>query len=259
MNSPFPDAKRQNGYSRDGKFYSYEGHYDDSSTIIFIPKNFQDNFTNDIVFYFHGMRNNIFNTVNEFRIIEQFYKSKKNAILILTETAKNTEDNCGGKFESIDGFKYMLLETLDSLYENGIVGSPFPGNIILAGHSGAYRIIINIIQSGGFTEKISEIFLFDALYGDRDKYFNWIKNYNSKFIDIYSSGGGTLFESFKMTEDLRNAGIEFISDFEDNITGDLLEAYKYFFIYSNSDHNGVIGGKQNNFTKFLKASCLKNL
>src|SRR5258706_6051960 len=55
----FPDAERTNGHVYDSVLYDAAMHYSDSSVFVVIPKNLKPGNTIDIVFWFHGWRNNI--------------------------------------------------------------------------------------------------------------------------------------------------------------------------------------------------------
>ncbi len=76
------------------------------------------------------------------------------------------------------------------------------GNIILARHSGAYRVISFCLMRGGLTNNISDVMLFDALYGQAEKYAHWIDNYKERFINIYTDSGGTKNETENLMADL---------------------------------------------------------
>jgi len=60
---------------------------------------------------------------------------------------------------------------------------------VLAGHSGAFRVMAYILQNGGV--EVNQAILFDALYGEVDKFANWIQADKShQFIDLYTNKGG---------------------------------------------------------------------
>jgi len=44
---------------------------------------------------------------------------------------------------------------------------------------------------GGLTENIKEVYLFDALYGDTEKFSYWLDHQKGKIINIYTEHGGT--------------------------------------------------------------------
>ena len=186
----FPDTARANGHLYDNVLYDVQSHYTDSSVLIIVPKNIDVKKKVNLVFWFHGWRNNIDSAVISYHLASQFEASKLNAVLILAETAKNSPDSYGGKLENKGTFTALVQDVFKKLQVEKICKKCKPGNILLAGHSGAYRVIAYILQNGNLPVK--ETILFDALYSETDKFLNWIKaNSNHRFIDIYTDSGGT--------------------------------------------------------------------
>ena len=64
-------------------------------------------------------------------------------------------------------------------------------HILLAGHSGAFRVIAYILQNGQVP--VQEVFLFDALYSQLDKFLYWLNQDQSHhFMHWFTNqGGGT--------------------------------------------------------------------
>ena len=183
--------ERKNGHDYDGKTYSVQEHYNDSSVAIFIPKGFNQTEKINFMVYFHGWNNNIDSACAQFDLIEQFSESNKNAIFVFPEGPKNSPDSFGGKLEEKDGLKNLIDDVLKYLSENAKFKTAKVGNIVLAGHSGAYRVISFCLMRGGLIQNISDVILFDALYGQTEKYVHWIENFKGRFINIYTDNGGT--------------------------------------------------------------------
>src|SRR5258707_1022316 len=58
--APFPDTGRAKGHlDGDNIFRPVEGHYDDSSVLLIIPRQLKKDRKIDLVFWFHGWHNNI--------------------------------------------------------------------------------------------------------------------------------------------------------------------------------------------------------
>jgi hypothetical protein len=256
--APFPHAKRENGYIYSNKNYSKENHYSDSSVYIFIPKNYQLSNKVDLVFYFHGWYNNIDSSLIQFNLLEQFSSANKNAIFVFPEGPKNSPDSYGGKLEEKEGFKNLVDDVLNFLLDNHIIVKKRIGNIVLSGHSGAYRVISYILMRGGYTETIKEVYLFDALYGQTEKFVHWIENYNGRLINIYTDDGGTKNETISLLDDLSGWNIPFLHKKELLVEESELLKNKLIFIQSDLTHNDVIT-KRNQFFLFLKTSCLQAL
>lgn len=251
-NTSFPHKNRSGGHVYKGQHYNAKDHYSDSSVLVFIPSYFVPKDSIDLVFYFHGWYNNIDTTIVKFNLLEQFYKSGMNGILILAEGAKNSPDGYGGNLEEKGIFKDLVDEIFDEL-EDVYKKRYKIGNIALAGHSGAYRVMSYILMHGGITEKICAIHLFDALYGDAEKYTYWIDNYTGKFINIFTSKGGTKDESENLMLCFDGWGIpyEFIKD--DDFSSEDLKESRIIIIKSKLGHSEVIHTK-NQFRKFLESS-----
>jgi len=195
LSAPFPHPDRINGHIYDSKTYSAQEHYTDSSVVIFIPKGFKSAESLNIVVYFHGWNNNIDSACAQFNLIEQFCESNINAIFVFPEGPKNSPDSFGGKLEDKNGLKNLIDDVLKYLNDQKKIKSEAVGNIILAGHSGAYRVISFCLMRGGNTKNISDVILFDALYGQTKKYVHWIENFSGRFINIYTDNGGTKSET----------------------------------------------------------------
>jgi hypothetical protein len=95
----FPHEKRAQGHTYEGKSYPANLHYSDRTVAIFVPKGFRAGGATDLVFYFHGWRNNVDDTFEKFRVAEQLAASGVNAVLVLAEGPKNAPDSFGGKLE----------------------------------------------------------------------------------------------------------------------------------------------------------------
>jgi hypothetical protein len=256
--APFPDSKRMNGHIYDDKTYSAQGHYNDSSVAIFIPKGFKSTGEINFVVYFHGWNNNIDSACAQYKLIEQFCESNKNAIFVFPEGTKNSPDSYGGKLEEKDGLKNLISDVLKYLIENAKFKSTKVGNIILAGHSGAYRVISFCLMRGGLTKNISDVILFDALYGQTEKFAYWIENYKGRFIDIYTNDGGTKNETENLIKFLTDQKIPYFKTEELRITLDNLKNNLLIFIHSDLSHNEVIA-KRNQFRDYLKTCALLDI
>ncbi|HEX9253107.1 MAG TPA: hypothetical protein VF870_12750 [Ignavibacteriaceae bacterium] len=253
--APFPHPERCNGHVYDDKTYSAQEHYSDSSVAIFIPKGFRQEEKINFVVYFHGWNNNIDSACAQFRLIEQFCESNINAIFVFPEGPKNSPDSFGGKLEEKDGLKKLIDDVLKYLNENNKLNSEVIGNISLAGHSGAYRVISFCLMRGGLTPNISDVILFDALYGQTEKFSHWIENFNRRFINIYTDNGGTKAETESLMDDLTAWQIPYFKTEESQLKIDDLKNNQLIFIHTDLTHNEVISTR-NQFRNYLQTSIL---
>ncbi len=259
----FPDSVRAKGYLYDSVFYNASDHYMDSSVLLVIPKHFEATHKIDLIFWFHGWRNNIDTAAEFYKLTKQFIASNRNAILVLAETAKNAPDSYGGKLEQTGTFKNLVEDVMNELKKKGDI--PFeaePGNIILAGHSGAFRVIAYILQNG--QEQVNEVFLFDALYGQLDKYLSWISpDPSHHFIHWFTNqGGGTDIVSDTMMLKLKNTHNKFALVEETGIKPEIIKENRILFVHSLREHNVIINDPddfqlllENSF--YLRAKSIK--
>jgi len=254
-NTSFPDTGRMNGHLYDSVLYNLADHYSDSSVIIITPKNLIAKKKVDMIFWFHGWNNNIDSVLVRYGLSRQFGESGTNAVLVLAETAKNSPDSYGGKLEQKNTFKGLANDVLQKLVRMHVI-SPgcSTGNIVLAGHSGAYRVMVNILQNGYVP--VNEVILFDALYADTDKFLNWLTADNDhRFINLYTNDGGTYDETKDMMRQIKNLNIPADSLEETAVTPEMLQKDKIIFIHTLHAHNDIIQ-HPDNFKLFIENNPL---
>lgn len=240
----FPHPKRANGHVYEGKTYPADPHYSDQSVVLFVPKGFRPGKTTDLVFYFHGWRNDVDRTLATFRIAEQVAASGVNAVLVLAEGPRDAPDSFGGKLEEAGVFSSLVADVLATLKERGVIEKPRPGSIVLAGHSGAYRVISFILLRGGLTENLREVYLFDALYGQVEKYAWWVGHSRGRLVVIHTPEGGTRPQTLDFLDDLRAWGIPFAAIPESAVTAEILRKNRLVFIESPLPHDDVVAAKE---------------
>jgi hypothetical protein len=244
-NTSFPDTGRTKGHMYDSNFYDAPRHYMDSAVMLVVPANLKVKKQVDLVFWFHGWHNNIDTALVKYKLARQFADAKLNAVLVLAETAKDAPDSYGGKLEQPGVFKNLLKDVLSALRKQKVISAKcIYGNIILAGHSGAYRVMANIVQNGNVTVK--EVILFDALYAETDKFLSWIQaGTNNRFIDLYTDHGGTDEESKAMLNKLYALHADADTIEEKDVTGNFLRENKIVFIHSLNQHDYIINDPDN--------------
>ena len=245
-NTSFPDTGRRAGHLYDSVLYDAAGHYSDSSVAILVPDRLPKTENLNIVFWFHGWRNNIDTALSYYHLEQQFLAADPNAILVLAETARNSPDSYGGKLEQRGVFSALTEDVLTELKKRKLISkSCAASHIILAGHSGAFRVIAKILQNGGLSVK--EVDLFDALYSQTEIFNDWIKkDAGNRFINWYTNeGGGTDEESLKFMELLKNEGMMFLLSEEKDLTPAILRSNRILFVHSARAHNDIIFNPDN--------------
>jgi hypothetical protein len=257
--APFPHTKRENGHIYDGKTYPAAEHYRDSSVMIFLPNGFQPRKTLDFVVYLHGWYNSIDSATAQFRLAEQFAESRRNAVLVFPEGPKFAPDSFAGKCEDSCGLQRLLQETLETLQRTKKIRANV-GTVILAGHSGAYRGMAYMLARGRVP--VREVWLFDALYGQQEKYTHWLetdcRRLRGRFINIFTNDGGTKAETEKLIENLTAWNMPFRYGEEESLTTLDFTRSSVLFIHTDLQHNDVLA-RRGQFRRFLETSCLRGV
>ncbi|MDE3067832.1 MAG: D-alanyl-D-alanine carboxypeptidase/D-alanyl-D-alanine-endopeptidase [Verrucomicrobiota bacterium] len=258
-NAPFPDPARARGYAYHGKFYSARAHYSDNTVAIFIPQNFRAADKVDFVVHFHGWNHTVAGALPEYRLIEQFAGSGKNAILVVPQGPYDAPDSFGGKLEDTNGFKRFMNEVVGTLKSRKLPAQTDfgVGNIILSAHSGGYHVLAAILDHGGLGDRIREAWLFDALYGGTEKFVAWQKKEHGRLVDLYTDHGGTKQETEHLMASLKTNGVRYFAGEDINATPEELRTNRWIFLHSALAHNDVVA-KRDAFEQFLESSCLSN-
>lgn len=228
--------------------------------MVIIPPNFKPGKKVDLVFWFHGWHNNIDAANTFYGLSQQMNASQANAVLVLAETAKNAPDSYGGKMEKPGVFTNLVKDVMEALKQGSVIPrKASSGNIVLAGHSGAYRVIANILKNGGL--QVREVFLFDALYAELDKYIPWLQqNKHHHFVHWFTNkGGGTDVMSDTMMKQLTTLNMPYALIEETAVTPADIQHNKILFIHSLREHNVIINNP-GDFKLLLENSfCLKKI
>jgi hypothetical protein len=256
VSAPFPHASRAEGYAYKGESFPAAKHYSDSTVALFIPKGFRETAQIDFVIHFHGWRNTVAGTLQNYHLVEQLVASGRNAILIVPEGPHNAPDSSGGKLEDVDGFKRFMAEVLVTLQTNQVLKPEATvGKIILSGHSGGYRVISRIVADGGMSLQVREVWLFDALYAESDRFLAWSDQTKGRLLNIYTDGGGTKVRTEEMIAALKQKNEPALLTTDEAVTGAELQTNRFVFLHTDLSHNDVVA-KRRTFQKFLETSCL---
>lgn len=258
--APFPHPKRAEGHTYKNEFFSAAEHYNDSTVAIFIPKGLHDTGAVDFVVHFHGWRNHVDEVLHRYQLLEQLVESGRNAVLVVPQGPRDAPDSFDGKLEDPDGFKGFMDEVVQTLRQKSALRrKDFTiGSIILSGHSGGYRVMASVLDHGGMTDHVKEVWLFDALYAETDKFLTWFDKYHGRLLDIYTEHGGTKEETQNLMAALKQRGAPFFSGDETKESPSQLSTKGPIFLFTTLEHDEVLQ-KHHTFRKFLESSCLQKL
>ena len=259
VTAPFPHLSRANGHTYKEQLYSAKDHYSNNTVALFIPKGFRQTAEVDFVIHFHGWRNTVAGALGKYQLIEQFCDSGRNAILVVPQGPYDAPDSFGGKLEDPDGFKRFLQEVVQTLQVRVALKKECAiGKIILSGHSGGYQVISSILDRGGLSDHIAEVWLFDALYAQTDKFLAWFDTQHGRLLNIYTEHGGTKAETEKLMDILKKRGTHFFSGQEADCKPADLRGSMPIFLFTTLEHDDVLS-KHSTFREFLETSSLQEI
>ncbi|MCA9706800.1 MAG: hypothetical protein KDK70_13190 [Myxococcales bacterium] len=166
-----------------GPFPAPGAPYRDDTCLVFVPHHFRasPDARVDTLVHFHGHHATVREVVESMQIREQLADSRQNAILVAPQGPVDAADSRGGKLETEGGLEAMLGEVRRALQRpeaaEALGAAALPagariGAVALSAHSGGYRVAGACLHHGGF--EVTEVYLFDALYGSRDRYLSWV-------------------------------------------------------------------------------------
>lgn len=234
-------------------FPSQGAAYRDRSVVVFVPHHYRLPGSGRIeaLVHFHGHNNTALAALREHALREQFAESKQNAILVAPQGPLRAADSSGGKLESPGGLKRMLDELVRELVRGPVKKALGPaslggakrfGTLCLSAHSGGYRVTAACLQRGGID--VSEVYLFDSLYGAMGLYYEWLveghkRGFDRKLISFYATPP-VKANNLALMKDLETAGLEVLHEEKPGeLSRKQLTKGSAIFIGSPLDHNGV--------------------
>ncbi len=157
--------------------------YDDASLIVFVPRHYRlpPSGRVDAVIHFHGHNTTAREAIDQHRLREQLVDSRQNALLVVPQGPVHAADSSGGKLELEGGLARMLAELIGELaapeVSHGLGAESLAratrvGTVCISAHSGGYHVTAACLERGGVP--VSEVYLFDALYGESDAFRAWL-------------------------------------------------------------------------------------
>ena len=138
----------------------------------------------------------------------------------------------------------------------GVLGTNVAlGNIILSGHSGGYQVMSSIVDRGGLTSQVREVWLFDGLYAQSEKFLTWADQTGGRLLNIYTDGGGTKIRTEEMMATLKQRNKPLLATTDQAVTLPELTTNRLIFLHTDLSHSDVFA-KRKTFQKFLETSCL---
>lgn len=180
---PFLDVEkdgRKGHTSPRGGVYWQDETYSDRRVLLDIPKSFDPAKPGVIVVYFHGNKSKLErDVVAKHQVPRQVARAGLNSVLVAPQFAVDALDSTAGRFYEPGFFAKFMNEAAVQLAK--VAGDPkLRGTfdampIVIVAYSGGYVPAAFAVQGGGVGDRIRGIVLFDALYGELDKFAAWVE------------------------------------------------------------------------------------
>ena len=112
-----------------------------------------------------------------------------------------------------------------------------------------------ILARGGLTEHIKEVYLFDALYSETEKFVHWLDTFKGKMITMYTDSGGTKEETKNLMADFDSWNTASFAGEDEDASQTILSHNRILFFHTSLNHDEVVQTRHA-FRKFLQASIL---
>ncbi len=171
-----------------GGVYFEDTTYSDNRTLLAFPAGFDLNKPAALVVFFHGNQATLERDVlGGQRVFEQLRNSGINAALIAPQFAVDALDSSAGHFWEPQMFALFMSEAatnLASLWGSQAARDSFAHMpIIMVAYSGGYDPAAYALTVGGVGRRVRGVILLDALFGEPDRFADWIAaNHRSAFF-----------------------------------------------------------------------------
>jgi hypothetical protein len=166
-----------------------------------------------MVVFFHGHGATLERDVQmRQQVPVQISESGINAVLVAPQLALDARDSSPGKFWEPGGLKRFVDEAADKLAR--VHGDPRAREkfarmpVIIVAYSGGYMATAWSLERGGLGKRVRGVVLLDALYGDLDKFANWITRQRGNSFFISSYAASTRAKNARLERILGERGIE---------------------------------------------------
>jgi hypothetical protein len=167
--------------------------YNDRHVLFAVGNEFDPNRPGTLVVFFHGNQATLTRDVVERQqTARQLAQSNLNGVLVAPQLAVDAADSSAGNFWRPGAFAQFLDEAeakLADLYPNASRAAFRRMPVVIVAYSGGYMPAAYSLAQGGADGRIRGVVLFDALYGEEDKFAHWVEGarYNAFFVSAYSS------------------------------------------------------------------------
>src|SRR5262249_46424080 len=215
-NQPFldvADSARLGHNTARGGVYWEDKTYSDQRVLLNIPKGFAPRRPALMIVFSHGNEATLTRDVRERQQVpRQVTQSGLNAVLVAPQFAVNALDSSPGRFWEPGVFAQFIAEAgerLTTLYgDERARGAFHAAPVVIAAYSGGYSPAAFALHAGRVDGRLRGVMLFDALYGQFDKFADWLAKRPPAFF-VSSFGKAAREENTTLQRMLKERGVRF--------------------------------------------------
>ncbi|MEP6939049.1 MAG: hypothetical protein ABI846_04745 [Rudaea sp.] len=209
------DGNRQgHTSSRDGAVHWEDDTFKDNRVLLYFPKGFDVRKPALIVVFLHGNGATLSRDVlDRQQVAAQVAASGINAVLVAPQFAVDAADSSAGRFWQRGQFGRFVAEAstrLAAQYGDRRVAGAFANSkIVLVAYSGGYLPAAWSLAVGKADGRIAGVVLFDALYGQIDKFVDWLVRARARTFFLSAYGVSTHDENEALKQELDDANLRY--------------------------------------------------
>jgi hypothetical protein len=192
---PFLDVteeERRGHKGMRGQTFWEDETYNDKRVLLHLPKGFDPRRPALMVVFFHGHGATLERDVIERQqVVAQIARSGLNAVLVAPQFARDAADSSAGKLWKAGAMAKFLDEAARKL--TALHGDPATVRVfsrmpvVFVAYSGGYVPAAYALHGGGITKRVRSVLLLDALYGEIDRFSDWLTSDRSGvFVSAYT-------------------------------------------------------------------------
>lgn len=210
--------------------------------LIAVPPGYQLRERAEIVLHLHGHNYTDFGATylnQHFGLATGLAKSHRDAILIAPLSYGNCADFEQSLVDKAEHFKGFIDESMTLLQEAKLTEKAEPKALVLTGHSGAYRSIAKILDSGVYADKLRELYVFDSTYGLADTFASFAAKPENRFWSAHADPAVvTVAQSIQLKLAERQVPF-FTGQALKSVTSDTLDQNRIGFVRSGAGHEAT--------------------
>ncbi|HVG50316.1 MAG TPA: alpha/beta hydrolase [Xanthobacteraceae bacterium] len=187
------DGERRGHRTARGRVLWEDEIYSDNGVLLHIPKGFDARKPAVAIMFFHGHGAKLDRDVRDRQLVpSQISASGANAVLMAPQFANAAADSSAGRFwepGACEEFRQEAAQKFAAMYGDPRSAKAFNRMpVVIVAYSGGFVPAAWCLHHGRISNEIRGVILLDALYGEFDKYANWIsKNRSAFFLSAYTT------------------------------------------------------------------------